>query len=58
MWPIASLIDPVDVTMNPADCQTELRPARSDESTPTAKTTVRGIKVSRMGIQSPTGRGE
>jgi hypothetical protein len=24
MWPIASLIDPVDVTMNPADRQTEL----------------------------------
>lgn len=23
MWPIASLIDPVDVTKYPADCQTE-----------------------------------
>jgi hypothetical protein len=24
IWAIASLIDPVDVKMNPADCQTEL----------------------------------
>jgi hypothetical protein len=57
MWPIASLIDHVEVTKYPADCQTELRPARSDESKPMAKTTVRGMKISRMGILSLTGQG-
>lgn len=58
MWSIASLIDPVDVTMNPADCQSELCPARSDESRPTARTTVRDVMTSRMGIHRLTGQGE